>query len=384
MKTLAYLSVPKQVDSDFPYGAIINETDVNEGTPVIRELYNDILVNNYKLLELAGITPNGNEDSETNGYQIIEALKKLHNLLNDIEQVLSLSGTVFSLPLKFSLLPNKYILIARAGDNYNLAGSYTIKGSEESPAYSFTCSTGFRNGDELLIVLDNSGARAYNLTAILETRIDIVTPFGTPIAYNSTKQIHYFDGGTLMTDQPRAWYIQQTIRSEQLDTSILVLNAFILKGKLLCFCFSATNGNYFFYQFDMLSLTVGEMVDYTISDADDFKPYCYTDGTYVYLTNDANTSANNYSLRKLNYNEVTATITNNTTYTLESSFVKTTNVVMKSNALISLVNGVLSSFALGASTRTELGIFNANSGNIFVHNSTYFHGVGQVAIKWNL
>ena len=159
MKTLESLSVPKQVDSDFPYGAIINETDVNEGTPVIRELYNDILVNNYKLLELAGITPNGNEDNETNGYQIIEALKKLPNLLNDIEQVLSLSGTVFSLPLKFSLLPNKYVLIARAGDNYNSAFSYTLKGSEESPAYGFTCSTGFRNGDELLIVLDSSGAR---------------------------------------------------------------------------------------------------------------------------------------------------------------------------------------------------------------------------------
>ena len=65
MKVIEQLSVPKEVSSDFPFGAIINETDTEDGTPVVREIYNDLLVNCYKILTLAGITPNGGEDSET-------------------------------------------------------------------------------------------------------------------------------------------------------------------------------------------------------------------------------------------------------------------------------------------------------------------------------
>lgn len=384
MKVIEQLSVPKEVSSDFPLGAIINETDTEDGTPVVREIYNDLLVNCYKILTLAGITPNGGEDSETNGYQLVEAIRKLPNLLNDVEQTLSLSSTVWSVNFKFSLLPNKYVFFAKASENYNDTVTYTIKGSETNPVYNFTSPTGFSANDELLIVLDTTGVKAYSLNSLTAEPTEIKTPFGTPIAYNNSSKVYYFENGYLLSDTPTSNTIESIIRTEQSDSSIIVLNAFILKGKLLLFCYSVANGNYFFYQFDMSNLSSGTLVTYTIDDTDDFSPYCYTDGTYVYLTNDANTESDDFILRKLNYNETTAVITNNSTITLENSFVKTTNVVMKSNALISLVEGVLNSFNLGASTKTELGVYNANSGNIFVHNSEYYHGVDVVATKWNL
>ena len=384
MKVIEQLSVPKEVNSDFPFGAIINETDTEDGTPVVREIYNDLLVNCYKILALAGITPNGGEDNETSGYQLVEAIRNLPNLLNDVEQSLSLSATVWSVNLKFSLLPNKYVFFAKASENYNDTLTYTIKGSEANPIYNFTSPTGFNANDELVLVLDTTEVKAYSLNSLTANPTEIKTPLGTPIAYNNSSKVYYFEDGTLMSDTPSANYIDTIIKTDVTDSTVIVLNAFILKGKLLCFCYSDANERYFFYQFDMSDLSTGTLVTYTISTADNFSPYCYTDGTFVYLTNDANTESDDFLLRKLNYNEATAVITNNSTITLESSFVKTTNVVMKSNALISLVGGVLNSFNLGSSTKTELGVYNANSGNIFVHNSDYYHGVDVVATKWNL
>ena len=128
MKTLAQQTFVKEVSANHPFGAIINETDTNDGTPVVREVYNDLLVNNYKLLQKVGITANNLEDNEVNGYQIIEALQKLPNKLNDIEQILTLSGTVWSIPLPIELLPNKYFFFAKAAANLYVAGATRLCG----------------------------------------------------------------------------------------------------------------------------------------------------------------------------------------------------------------------------------------------------------------
>lgn len=385
MKTISQLTIPKEVNSDFPYGAIINETETNEGTPVIREIYNDLLSNVYKLLALAGINPNGNEDNETNGHQIIEAIRLLPNNLNDVQRTLSLSGTVFTVDMNLSLLPNDYVFIARAGDNYNASLLYTIKGNEvDGVEYPFASPMGFKSGDDVLVILDQSIVRVISLTLAVSERTELTLPFGTPIAYNNTKLVYYLDGGILMTDSPLSINIQSYIRTQESDSSVLVLNAFVLKGKLLCFCFSATDSEYYFYEFDLTDLSAGQRLLYVIDNSNDYKPYCYSDGNYVFLTNDANTSSSDFLLRRLKYNANTGTISNNSTFTLENTFVKTTNVVMKSDALISFIGGSLVSFALGTPTKTLIGVFTGNSGNIFVHNRAFYYSVGQVAVKWTL
>ena len=59
-------------DTDFPTGYKI----VDGQTFVSAELYQDMIQTFQKMLELASITPNGNFDNETNGYQMLDALKK--------------------------------------------------------------------------------------------------------------------------------------------------------------------------------------------------------------------------------------------------------------------------------------------------------------------
>jgi len=64
---------------DYPNGELIDETTPgsNDGTPVNRDVYGDIIQFFQKLLIDAGITADGNPDNVTNGYQLIEAMDKL-------------------------------------------------------------------------------------------------------------------------------------------------------------------------------------------------------------------------------------------------------------------------------------------------------------------
>jgi hypothetical protein len=161
MKILANQpSLVKRTDANLPFGSTIqDETETQSGTPIVADLMQDIFSNLYRLLEITGTTPTDDFDSDLTEYQIIDALKKLPNDLNDSEKVLTLSGTVWSVPLKLSLLPNEYFFFARATDDYVAGTTYTFKGTEVA-SYSFT-SDPFITGTQLLIVIDTGGVRAY-------------------------------------------------------------------------------------------------------------------------------------------------------------------------------------------------------------------------------
>lgn len=76
MRTLTSIPNVDAPTSEFPSGRIRNKNLIGgtPGTPVIEELYGDIVESIQKLLRLADITPNGLADSEVNGYQILQAL----------------------------------------------------------------------------------------------------------------------------------------------------------------------------------------------------------------------------------------------------------------------------------------------------------------------
>jgi hypothetical protein len=153
---------PVQVDGNFPFGAIIDETGSALGTAVVREIYNDVLVNLYKLLSITGNPTNGIEDSEGTSYQLLGALQQLYNLLTDVERVLTLASGIFTIDLDITLSPNKCIFFAKVVGGYTAGNAYTFMGSKSSPVYGFTSPTGFNSGDNLLLILDQSGVRAYS------------------------------------------------------------------------------------------------------------------------------------------------------------------------------------------------------------------------------
>lgn len=151
----------------FTDGTVLNETVSNNGTPVVEELYGDVLTNIYKIIRSVGLVPNGSQDSEETSYQLLAALQKFTNTQNDIERVVSLVGSVFSVDIDFTYLPNKYLMIGKVVGNYG-AGPYTIKGTKATPTYTFTSPTGFSTGDDVLLVLNQSGVVGLKFAAALD------------------------------------------------------------------------------------------------------------------------------------------------------------------------------------------------------------------------
>jgi hypothetical protein len=114
MKNINHLpnGTPRNSDvANFPNGGVVNETETSKGTPIVEEILGDIFSNIYKVIRDRKIEFTGNQDREDTQYQFFDALKLLTNNLNDSEQILNLAGSVFSLPIDFELLPNKYFVI---------------------------------------------------------------------------------------------------------------------------------------------------------------------------------------------------------------------------------------------------------------------------------
>ena len=65
-------------------------------------------------------------------------------------------------------------------------------------------------------------------------------------------------------------------------------------------------------------------------------------------------------------------------------FVKTTNAVITSNKLITLVNGVLDSYSLISGIKTNIATLNGVNGQLFMFNGSPYFCSGEIAQKWIL
>jgi len=385
MKTIKNLAVPQDASAQFPFSTIKNETDTENGTPVVREIYGDVLTNLYKLLQVVGIVPTNTEDSDITQYQILEALKKLPNSLNDIEQVLSLSGLIWSVPLDTAYLPNKYFFVARASDNYVSGTTYTFEGSN-AVSMPFS-STGFNASDEILVIIDTSGVRAYSLSFLSAVSSEVFTVLGTPIAFNDTNKVYYQEDGVLMSDVPSVDYLESVIRVELSDGTILVNDILILNGYVLCFCLIPSTNIYFFRHFELNDLSASQtvsLVGTSFASVSDFFPYVYAESGFIYITNAMNANANDYSLTKLSYNPATAQLTLVSTFNLEITFAKTSNAVIKGSFIYTYIAGVLNQFNLSTGVKVTLGNYAGVIGNLFGFNNEVYFSSGEVAKKWTL
>jgi len=381
MRTIKNISIPQNADPKFPFGTIKNETDTEDGTPVIEEIYGDILTNIYKLLQSVGITPTATQDSDTSQYQILEALKLLPNSLNDIEQVLGLDLTTWSVPFDLDFLPNKYFFVARASENYVAGTSYTFKGTTDTE-YGFS-SSGFKSGDELLVIVNTSGVRAYSLSFLSGTATEVFSVMGTPIAFNDTNKMWYQEIGQLMSDVPSVDYLENIIRVDLSDGTILLNDILVMNGYVLCFCLIPATNTYFFRQFILSDLSVSlpvAIVGTTFDDTDDFSPYVYAQQGVVYVTNAMNNTADDNEVSKLNF--TTGNLTFVSTTTLDTGFVKTSNAVIKSGLLYTMILGVLESYSLISGVKASLGNYSGVAGNLFGFNGQVYFSSGEVAKKW--
>lgn len=383
MRTISNLAVPQNDDPKFPFSTIQNETDTDDGTPVVEEIYGDILTNVYKLLQSVGVVPTGTQDSDVTQYQVLEALKKLPNVLNDIEQVLTLTSTIWSVPLNIDYLPNKYVFIARASETYVPGTAYTFKGSTLTE-YVFT-SPGFKSGDELLVVIDSASVRAYSLSAVSGAADQVFSVMGIPVAFNDTTKVWYQESGQLLSDAPSVDLLENIIRLNVSDGTAILNDILIMNGYALCFCVIPGTNTYFFRQFNLTNLAASlavTLVGTSFSNASDFAPYVYAKQGEVYVTNNMNTTANDYSIAKLIYNPAGGTLTFVSATSMDVSFVKTSNAAIKSGLLYTMISGLLNSFNLTTGAKVTLGTYSGIAGQIHGFNGQVYFNSGEVSKKW--
>lgn len=384
MKTLKQTGFVQDEDIvKFPHGAIQNKTDLQPGTPVVREVYNDLLQNIYKLLDITGVVANGTEDSETSQHQIIDALKKFSNELNDLQQVVTLNANEWSVNFNIDLLPDNYVFIGKVSDNYVSGTSYTFKGTGVN-SYSMISDSGFNASDLVLVIINQSQVVFLNLSSITGGN-EVVTSFGTPLTFNDGNEVHYLSDGYISTNKPSVSNVQQHIRVLASNANLIVTDAIILKGKLLCFVFDTSALEYFFYDFDINDLTTPNLVtnDPFISGVDN-QPYIYSDGTFVYMTNGDNGTVNDYDIKKYSYDENTSTLTGVTSFQIENTFEKTTNAFITGDFLFTFTSGNLYKYDLTSNSKVFVDFYNNINGVVFKQNGNTYYSNGEIAIKWVL
>lgn len=392
MRDIAQLpdGIPKQVDANFPFGAIINETVNVDGTPVVREIYNDVLVNLYKLLSITGNEANGTEDSEATTYQLLAAFQKLCNVQNDIEQVLSIVSTVAQVNLDIDLLPDKYFLFAKASAAYNPGLTYTFQGTG-SITYPFSSPGGFAAGDELLIILNQSGVIAYSLTtANAVTRDEIFTVFGTPLAYNDSDKIWYQSEGFLFADTPESYDLQSAIRTLSGIGTLVVYEMLIIGNFILCLTYDSADNAYRFYKFDLQNITSGPSL-VTMSGPDfpgavgyDDQPFVFTDGTKLYITNNSDGSPDDFDINIYTFDLAAGTITGIGSIALDDRYKKSTNTVIVGNYLYTYIAGATEQYNLTTGVYSFGKSFPSLIGVMFNHAGKIYYTNGDVAKKWTL
>ena len=154
MRTI--LNQPNVDKSDliaYPSGRIRNNDGTSNGTGVNEATKGDFHQMLEKLMRLYAIIPNDLPDNETNGFQLIDALRGLASK-NDFIYPLSTNGTILSVDIKFSqMLDNEYIVCLAA---FNKAAETQIKGIGAG-TFTITYSGNFKANEYVRVIKTSGG-----------------------------------------------------------------------------------------------------------------------------------------------------------------------------------------------------------------------------------
>lgn len=130
---------------DFPFGDLKNNSGINDGTPVNRELLTDAMQFFEKMFSESGIIANGLPDSEADGFQLYEAFRKLTKPYKVLTGLLTQTGT--NAPTVTILGMNEIGVPVMA---YASVGQYslTIAGAFIVGKTTWSIATGINNGIE--------------------------------------------------------------------------------------------------------------------------------------------------------------------------------------------------------------------------------------------
>jgi hypothetical protein len=388
MRTIKGQGFPQDGDDvKFPDGQIRNETVSESGTPVVRELYGDIVTNVYKILRDAGIEANELEDSETAGYQLLEALKKFANSLNDIRQILTVDDLDITAVFNFDSLPDNYVFIGQITEDILAGENYTIKGAGDDE-FPLTSSVTILASSLVLVTLNEDGCSITQLNQV-STLADkyIAIPFGTPLSFNDSKNLLYYSDGVLFNDSPMSWLIENRIQTFAGTTDVKICDVIFHKKHLICLTKNIDTEAYQIYAFhqDDFNTVVGTP-DILITNAGDNVPYMYCDGQFVYFSNstdEVNDTEEDWFFAKFLFDPDNFELNYSGNFQIENGFVKTTNVFITDEKLFTFILGVLTRFEFGGLLANDnLGFFNTINGVVFKLNGSTYYSNGEIGAKW--
>lgn len=139
---------------NYPNARIKNNTGAGDGTPVNEFVYGDIHEAMAKLMRLYGLSYNGLPDNETNGYQLIEAMKALASK-NDYLLSLGDAAGVLTVPLKLGKLKNEETFILKT--SIDKAAQTTIRGTLDNVTKPVTFLGNFKINDYVRMINTATG-----------------------------------------------------------------------------------------------------------------------------------------------------------------------------------------------------------------------------------
>jgi hypothetical protein len=139
--------------SVYPNGRIKDNTSSGNGTPVNEFVYGDLHEMKDKLMRLYGIVPNDLPDNESNGFQLIDALRALASK-NDFILDLTDSSGILQVPIKLGFMLQKESVLCLSGVNFT--AQTQIKGID-NVTYTISILGSFKSGEYVRLIKTSSG-----------------------------------------------------------------------------------------------------------------------------------------------------------------------------------------------------------------------------------
>jgi hypothetical protein len=385
MRTIRDLPIVQDGNNTlFPDGQIKNETATDPGTPVVREIYGDVITNIYKIIRDAGVDFTETEDSESTQYQLLDALKVFTNELNDTMQVLTVNGLKVSINVSLDNLPNNYFFICQVSDSLSAGVTYELEGSGDN-TYNFSVQSNINSSSQVLLIVNKfSNVRLIDLSK--ETVQNTISlPYSGLLSYNSTEISYYLSDGFILTNGPQSTNVQQAIRVDEGDNDVLIYDAVIHKGVLICMAKNEGESVYDMYMLNLSDLTtVVNKETLTQQESIDHLPYLFADNSFIYLSNLGNNSSDDFKMRAYSFDSETFEFTQSSDITLNSDFQKSTNYFIKDSKFFTFINGNLYSYPFTGETRNFEKFINNTNGQVFTQDSKVYFRSGFIGNLWNI
>lgn len=381
MRRLRDLSVPQDGNNSlFPDGQIRNEALNQQGTPVVREVYGDVLTNAYAILRNAGIDFNGLEDNETNGYQLLKALKQFVNELNDIEQILTVSGTQISININLDLLPNNYVINAKASDNIPKGTNLTLT-SNGSNSFTFQANENIASGDTFIFVFAGNDSKFISLSAIRDYDA-ILTPFDGVLSFNNTEKIFYYRDGFVLTNIPESFDVIGALRDFSNNQDLILLDVIVHRNFMISMCLTNAIGDFEFYFHNVNNPeNVINQIGFNQPSLQTYDVYMYANEDNIFLTNYGSASLNDFEINQYSFDGQALNLVGS--LTLNETFTTSSNVIAGNDNLLILKNNELKRYGFDGSVETLLNLPNVN-GQIFKFDGQIYYKNGNLSIPWNV